>query len=129
MGKPNLLTIDDDPGFRTFVRAAAEDCGFAVETVATGDEFRAALTRSHIDGFVLDLSMPETDGIEILRYLADMNTRAPILIVSGFAERIRDAALRLGTARGLVMVGVLAKPVRAAMLKAKLLQLMPSDRA
>lgn len=129
MGRPKLLTIDDDPGFRTFVRAAAEDCGFDVETVATGEEFRAALTRSQVDGFVLDLSMPETDGIEILRYLADMNTRAPILIVSGFAERIRDAALRLGTARGLVMAGVLAKPVRAAMLKAKLLQLMPSDRA
>lgn len=129
MGKPKLLTIDDDPGFRTFVRAAAEDCGFEVETVATGGEFRAALARFHVDGFVIDLSMPETDGIEILRFLADRNTRAPILIVSGFAERIRDAALRLGTARGLVMAGVLAKPVRAVVLKAKLLQLVQPDRA
>lgn len=128
MGKPILLTIDDDPGFRTFMRAAAEECGFDVETVATGAEFRATLTRSQVDGLVLDLSMPEMDGIEILRYLADLKTRVPILIVSGFAERIRDAALRLGAARGLVMVGVLAKPVRAAVLKAKLLELVPSDK-
>ena len=124
MTKPRLLTIDDDPGFRIFVRQAAEDCGFDVLTVAEEVEFKAALARGGFDGLVLDLSMPETDGIELLRHLADVKTRAPVLIVSGFAERIREAALRLGEARGLNMAGVLSKPVRAAELKAKLRELV-----
>ncbi|MGQ0677915.1 MAG: response regulator [Rhodospirillales bacterium] len=117
MTQPKLLTIDDDPGFRVFVREAAEDCGFDVLTVATAVEFKAALARGRYDGLVLDLSMPETDGIELLRHLANVNPRVPILIVSGFAERVREAALRLGEAHGLAMAGILAKPVRAAEFK------------
>ncbi len=128
MTKPRLLTIDDDPGFRVFVREAAEDCGFEVLTVATAVEFKAALARGRFDGLVLDLGMPETDGIELLRDLADMKLRAPILIVSGFAERIRESALRLGEARSLVMAGILAKPVRAAELKDRLMQLVASPK-
>jgi CheY-like chemotaxis protein len=129
MAKPKLLTVDDDPGFRIFVREAAEDCGFDIEAVATAMEFKAALARGAFDGLVLDLSMPETDGVELLRWLADANARVPILVVSGFDERIREAALRLGEARGLVMAGVLEKPVRAADLKAKLLQFKSAPSA
>jgi CheY-like chemotaxis protein len=127
--KPRLLTVDDDPGFRTFVQKTAEDCGFDVLAVATAADFKASLERGPFDGLVLDLSMPDTDGIELLRYLADTGVRAPTLIVSGFAERIREAALRLGEARGLVMAGVLEKPVRAADLKAKLLQFKSAPSA
>jgi CheY-like chemotaxis protein len=129
MTKPKLLTVDDDPGFRIFVREAAEDCGFDVQAVATAMEFKAALARGSFDGLVLDLSMPETDGVELLRDLGDMKTRTPILVVSGFDDRIRQAALRLGEARGLVMTGVLAKPVRAAEFKAKLMQLAAAPKA
>jgi CheY-like chemotaxis protein len=124
MTAPRLLTVDDDPRFRIFVREAAEDCGFDVLAVATAEELKAALARGGFDGLVLDLSMPETDGIELLRWLADRKTRVPILIVSGFAERIRNSALMLGEARGLPMAGVLAKPVRAAELKAALMRLV-----
>jgi CheY-like chemotaxis protein len=124
MTKPRLLTIDDDSGFRVFMRQATEECGFDALTVATAHEFKAAVERGRYDGLVLDLSMPDTDGIELLRYLADIRVRAPILIVSGFDERIREAALRLGEAHGLIMAGVLEKPVRAAEFKAKLLQLV-----
>jgi EAL domain-containing protein (putative c-di-GMP-specific phosphodiesterase class I) len=55
--------------------------------------------------------MPETDGIELLRFLADERVTARILIISGFDEKVLDAAERLGAARGLNMAGVLRKPV------------------
>ena len=60
---------------------------------------------------ILDLGMPETDGIEMLRFLADERVTARILIISGFDDKILDAANRLGSARGLNMAGVLRKPV------------------
>ena len=51
-------------------------------------------------------------GMELLRFLAEQDYRAPVLIVSGFDRRVLEAAFRLGEALGLVMAGPLEKPVR-----------------
>src|SRR3546814_1142356 len=47
---------------------------------------------------ILDLAMPGTDGIELLRFLSAERSRARILLMSGFDARIREAALLLGEA-------------------------------
>jgi CheY-like chemotaxis protein len=62
---------------------------------------------------VLDLGMPGMDGVELLRFLAAEDHRAPVLIISGFDRRVLESAFRLGEALGLTMVGPLEKPVRA----------------
>src|SRR3546814_12930165 len=67
--------------------------------------------------------MPGTDGIELLRFLSAERSRARILLMSGFDARIREAALLLGEAHALDMVGIVAKPVRAAELRALLASL------
>jgi FixJ family two-component response regulator len=56
--------------------------------------------------------MPGMDGVELLRFLAEHEYRAPVLIVSGFDRRVLDSAFRLGGALGLTMIGPLEKPVR-----------------
>jgi YesN/AraC family two-component response regulator len=56
--------------------------------------------------------MPETDGVELTRFLAEQNYRGPVLIVSGFDRRVLESAFRLGEALGLKMVGPVEKPVR-----------------
>jgi len=60
----------------------------------------------------LDLGMPGMDGVELIRFLADQDYRAPVLIVSGFDRRVLESAFRLGEALGLNMAGPLEKPVR-----------------
>src|SRR3546814_16533545 len=72
---------------------------------------------------ILDLAMPGTDGIELLRFLSAERSRARILLMSGFDARIREAALLLGEAHALDMAGLVPQPVRAAELRARLARL------
>lgn len=69
------------------------------------------------DVIVLDLSLPDTDGIELLRFLGTTKCRAQILIISGFDSRVLETAGRLGSALGLRIAGTLTKPIRIADLR------------
>lgn len=108
-----LLVIDDEPGFATFVARVAEGCGYDVRTTDKPAEFRRLCTEWRPTHIILDLVMPETDGVELLRYLAGVLCSARIWIMSGFDGRVVDAARRIGTERGLDIVGALQKPMRA----------------
>lgn len=118
-----LLMIDDEFAMCDFVRDVARDAGYEVVTSNRVEEFKAALAAANPHVIVLDLTMPGVDGIELLHFLAEMGVRANILIVSGYDETVRRMAFVLGAARGLTMAGVLAKPVRAAELRALLTRL------
>jgi CheY-like chemotaxis protein len=63
------------------------------------------------------------DGVELLRFLAEQEYRAPVLIVSGFDRRVLESAFRLGEALGLNMAGPVEKPVRLDALEQVLSQL------
>jgi YesN/AraC family two-component response regulator len=67
--------------------------------------------------------MPGMDGVELIRFLADENYSAPVLIVSGFDRRVLESAFRLGKALGLNMAGPVEKPVRLEELEATLCDL------
>jgi EAL domain-containing protein (putative c-di-GMP-specific phosphodiesterase class I) len=69
---------------------------------------------------MLDLKMPGTDGVQLLRSLAADNCPAHIVLTSGSDEKILDAALQLGRERGLKMSEALPKPIRVEKLQARL---------
>ncbi len=108
-----LLVIDDEPEFANFVRKVAENCGYEVRTTSSPVEFRRLSRDWQPSHIIIDLVMPEADGVEILRFLAGELSAARIFIMSGFDSRVVDAARRLGTERGLDIVGTLQKPLRA----------------
>ncbi len=123
---PRLLLIDDEPQLAAFVAKAADLCGYDA-SIADGDvDFRAQFVALRPDAVALDLGMPDSDGVELLRYLADRSFKGPVLIISGFDRRVLDSAFRLGEALGLRMVGPLEKPTRLEALETILLQLKPS---
>jgi DNA-binding response OmpR family regulator len=115
-----LLMVDDDPAIGTFVRAVAEPLGFAVATFLEPDGFRAALEKDGADVIILDLTIPGTDGFELIRYLARRRESARVFIMSGFEPEHQRMAMTLGEAQGLRMVAIIPKPVRAAELRAML---------
>ncbi len=119
-----LFVVDDDLSFGSFVRNVAEVVGFEVRTAATADEFKAQYHGFSPEIILLELTMPGTDGVELLRFLANEMCSARILIVSGFDKRLSEAAQRLGNAYGLTVAGTILKPVRAPELRSMLTQLM-----
>jgi len=112
MTQPRLLLIDDEPALAEFLANAAVEAGFEPAITSEDRQFRDEFLRARPDVVALDLGMPGMDGVELIRFLADQDYRAPALIVSGFDRRVLESAFRLGEALGLNMAGPLEKPVR-----------------
>lgn len=120
MTRPRLLLIDDEPVLADFLASAAREAGFDPLITAEDGEFRAQFLTRRPEVVALDLGMPGMDGVELLRFLADQDYAAPVLIISGFDRRVLESAFRLGEALGLTMAGPLEKPVRFEALEAEL---------
>jgi DNA-binding response OmpR family regulator len=123
MPQPRLLLIDDEPALADFLASAAQESGFDPVIAAHDEEFRQAFVAQTPDMVALDLGMPGMDGVELIRFLADQDYSAPVLIVSGFDRRVLESAFRLGEALGLTMVGPVEKPVRFDVLEQMLSRL------
>lgn len=121
------LIIDDEPAIRDFLGVAAKNAGFAPMAVATSSEFKEAVRSVPADVIMLDLNMPGADGIELLRYLAEQQCRAHVLLISGEDSRILAAAQRLGAEQGLSMLTALQKPLRLESLERALGQLSKDE--
>jgi DNA-binding response OmpR family regulator len=123
MPQPRLLLIDDEPALAEFLAQAARDSGFDPVITEQDQEFRDSFLAERPDMVALDLGMPGMDGVELIRFLADQDYDAPVLIVSGFDRRVLESAFRLGEALGLSMKGPVEKPVRFDVLQDVLKQL------
>lgn len=117
MPQPRLLLIDDEPALADFLASAARESGFEPVITQRDEQFRELFLAVTPAVVALDLGMPGMDGVELLRFLADHDYRAPVLIVSGFDRRVLESAFRLGEALGLSMAGPVEKPVRFDALK------------
>jgi DNA-binding response OmpR family regulator len=126
MRQPRLLVIDDEPALADFVAEVAGECGFEAILTSDNRDFRDEFLAGRPDIVVLDLGMPGMDGVELLRFLAAEDFRAPVLIISGFDRRVLESAFRLGEALGLTMIGPLEKPVRFQELERLLIDLRSS---
>jgi DNA-binding response OmpR family regulator len=120
MNDKRLLIIDDEPEICAIVEHIAKDCGFEVESATSADAFKAAYSTFQPSVIILDLAVPNTDGIELFRWLENQHCSAAILIVSGFDAKVLESAKRLGEARGLTMGGIITKPMRARDVRALL---------
>ena len=102
----HILIADDDPGIRTGLVAICMAGGHRTSEAGTGAETLELTARERPDLVLLDLRMPEGDGLEVLPKLAAMEDAPAVVILSGFADvRTAVQAMRLGAAT------VLEKPV------------------
>ncbi len=116
-----LLILDDEPLAGRFISNIAEAAGFTSMITTTSNQFFEELESWAPTHIVLDLMMPDTDGVEVLGKLARKNCRASIIIASAVGNRILDAANRTGKELGLSMSGVIPKPFPCARLRQLLL--------
>ncbi|QIB67048.1 GGDEF/EAL domain-containing response regulator [Kineobactrum salinum] len=112
-----LLTLDDDADVNVTVCLIAQQIGFEARSTTEPAEFfrlLACWSPSHI---IVDLVMPNIDGIEIIKRLPDYNTPAALIITSGLGSRVVEAAARAATESGLEVAGLLPKPFTPADLR------------
>jgi EAL domain-containing protein (putative c-di-GMP-specific phosphodiesterase class I)/AmiR/NasT family two-component response regulator len=111
MNPNRLLVVDDEPDISAYVADVAEGLGFDVVRANTTDQFWASYSEFVPSVVVLDLNMPQSDGVQLLRALAEKRCGAQIAIISGTDKRVVKTAERLGASHGLKMLGSLQKPV------------------
>jgi len=94
---PRILVVDDDAQIRRLYRKLLTKAGLETSEAATGKEALKALQAQDFDLLVLDLSMPDTDGFELLSFIREHLPTQKTLVISGLmADTMLDMAAHLG---------------------------------
>lgn len=117
---PRFLIVDDEPAFARLVQDIAEGCGYATCGAADGKAAQGIAARFDPDVVMVDMIMPEADGIEFIRWLAASGFRSRLILVTGYDQRYLEMAEIIARSAGLPDVNLLMKPMRAAGLEALL---------
>lgn len=120
-----LVVVDDELAFGNFVGRVATDVGYDVRIASCAHEFRQSIRELSPAVLVIDLQMPDVDGIELLHELGEQQCKAKIVMVSGMDSRLIESSSRMGAEMGLSMAGSFSKPIRATELKQLLSKLLP----
>lgn len=84
-GTESLLVVDDETSLRTLLAAAFTRKGYRVTTAATGLE-AIEIVNDHnrvLDAVLLDLNMPGTNGLQVLKVIRESRPKLPVLVISG----------------------------------------------
>jgi two-component system response regulator MprA len=77
-----VLVVDDEPAVRSTLRRALVLEGYTVDVAADGSEALRLLALESPDAIVLDLAMPEVDGLEVCRRLREAGDPTPVLVLT-----------------------------------------------
>jgi EAL domain-containing protein (putative c-di-GMP-specific phosphodiesterase class I)/FixJ family two-component response regulator len=109
-----ILVLDDEPFMLKLMGRMLKNLGFA--SVMTCDTGRAALelvdrSNSRPDLILLDINMPEMDGVEFARHLVEHRYSGALILVSGEDERVLQSVDKLIQAHQITTLGYLTKPI------------------
>ncbi|WP_333654102.1 sigma-54-dependent transcriptional regulator [Dissulfurispira sp.] len=97
MSRKSVLIVDDEEGIRESLSGILEDEGYDVLTASSGED-ALAITKEHMPDIVLlDVWLPEMDGLETLPRLKEIDANIPVIMISGHGNiEIAVKATRLG---------------------------------
>ncbi|MGE3623331.1 MAG: EAL domain-containing protein [Bdellovibrionales bacterium] len=106
-----MLVIDDEEDICETIAEIASTYHFEISTISNPENVAGVIATTKPDFIMLDLMMPGTDGVELLRLLADHVKDSKLCLISGSDSRVLNSARRLGSAHGLNVVAALEKPL------------------
>lgn len=101
-GGRSILVVDDDPDVCWALKKVLSEAGVTVEAVASGHEALVRLRDAQFQLLLLDVKLPDIDGIELVRQIhAEYGGAPPVILVSGYYYS-DDALIQECMQRGLV---------------------------
>jgi two-component system response regulator MprA len=79
----HVLYADDEPALRELVQNHLSLEGYEVETAGDGAEAIRILEKTRIDLAILDIHMPNVDGIEVLKYMKSHGIKSRLIVLTG----------------------------------------------
>lgn len=119
-----LLLVEDEERLAAAVAAGLVRAGFVVDSVTTAEDARAALAAVAYDALVLDLGLPDGDGMGVLRALRQGRSATPVLILTA-RDALEDRVAGLDGGADDYLLKPFEMPELVARLKALLRR--PSD--
>jgi len=121
-----ILLVDDEKAIRSFLRASLSSHGYNVFESANGEEGLEKSVSAHPDAIILDLGLPDMDGLEVIKEIRK-RSKMPIIILS-----VREEALDKVAALDAGADDYITKPFSTkellARLRAVMRRLLPSDK-
>lgn len=114
---PRLLVIDDDRAMCEMLTALASTFGYETTTASTLAEIRTHIDDRH-DLILLDLSLGETDGMTVMRALAERHAAANLVLLTGADQSVLSGARRVAELSGFNVVGACPKSATITQLRA-----------
>jgi DNA-binding response OmpR family regulator len=118
-GDVRLLIVEDEVRMRDILRAALGRAGFVVDVVALCADAREALSVTRYDAAILDLGLPDGDGMKLLAELRSRRNRTPILVLTA-RDAVEDRVAGLDTGADDYLIKPFAMPELIARTKALL---------
>lgn len=122
-----VLVVDDDPSIRAIIRLFLEAAGYAVLEAGDGRGAMRVLVATPVDLVILDIFMPEMDGLEVLQELREHCRSCKVMAISGGSAKVGMDLLGHATIFGADMV--LEKPFDEATLLDKVTGLVGAAEA
>lgn len=95
--KLKLLVVEDEDSLRTLLKSELETHGFLVDEAEGGMTAMNALGNTHYDIVILDIRMPDMDGLEVLKNIREKNLAEKVIMLTGVSElKIARDSLVLG---------------------------------
>lgn len=125
-GKPRVLLVDDDAIVLDVLRLSLQDAGYAVLPAESGPVALGLLDAgAHVDIVVSDLTMPEMDGLQVIRRAQQRRPNLPAVLLTGYAGD--GAALAVGGAISGTF-SLLRKPVSGSQLADRISALLATSK-
>src|ERR1700728_67820 len=121
---PTVFIIDDDRGMRQAIQDLVESVGLRAESFTTGEEFLRRQRSSEPSGLVLDVRLPQMNGLDFQHRLAETGVHIPIIFITAHGDiPMSVRALKSGA------VDFLTKPFRDQDLLDAIQQALQRDSA
>ena len=101
-----LLVIDDQRTILATIKKVAEEVGYLVEATQDPHRFKELVRTFAPDLILIDVVMPEEDGLELLRFLAEQKVTTPVIVMSEYGAQLLNCVWKLGSALGLSLRAV-----------------------